>query len=295
MLAPKIALVISTSICLFGIDGSIQSIPISGNFHGSPIPRLGHGRLVSYGVDGVTVTAFKPDGTLAFSRVLNLPDATPNRIRDVAISSEGRVAAVAGAYDRSGQPVSVIAWFAPDGAQTHTVITAPYAPLKLCFSPDGYLWALGRNRNETVVRRYDPAGKLVQTSAPLANLPPADLPWFTPLAEGVSALLSPAGDWIELGPTLQVTSRTKAPLPTGLLLTGFAKARDGRAVIQAMTERKGETPRIILLTLEPASTEWKEMPVDEPFATSLLLGSDASGNLVFWDKRTQSVIWSPSL
>jgi hypothetical protein len=78
------------------------------------------------------------------------------------------------------------------------------------------------------------------------------------------------------------------------MVTGFGKTRDGRAVVQAMTERSGETPRIILLSLAPPSTEWKEMPIDDPFARSLLLGSDSSGNLVFWDKRAQSVVWSSS-
>ena len=61
-----------------------------------------------------------------------------------------------------------------------------------------------------------------------------------------------------------------------------------------MTERTGESPRIILLSLGPASTEWKEMPIHEPFARSLLLGSDGDGNLVFWDKHAQSMIWSSS-
>ena len=245
---------------------------------------------------------------MAFSRILTLSEATAIRIRDVAISPEGKVAAVASAQDRSGRSVSVIAWFGADGSQIRTVVTSPYAPFKVCFSSDGFLWAVGRVRTDSfqtvpvhdLVRRYDAGGKLVQAALSSAELPPAGVvhpgqgTLFVPAGDGISALLPSAGEWIEFGPALQVTRRIRAPLPTGLMVTGFGKTRDGSAVVQAMTERSGESPRIILLSLAPASTEWKEMPIHDSFARSLLLGSNGSGNLVFWDKRAQSVIWLSS-
>jgi len=128
MIILRIALGVLTPICLLGIDGVMQSIPISSYSHGGPIPRFGYGRLVNYRADGVTVTAYRPDGMMAFSRVLTLSEATATRIRDVAISSEGKVAAVASAKDRSGRSVSVIVWFGADGSQIRTVVTSPYAP-----------------------------------------------------------------------------------------------------------------------------------------------------------------------
>lgn len=308
MIILRIALSVLTPICLFGIDGVMHSIPISAYSHGGPIPRFGYGRLVHYGLDGVTVTAYKPDGMMAFSQVLSLPEAMAIRIRDVAISSEGKVAAVASAQDRSGRSVSLIVWFGVGGSQIRTVVTSPFAPFKICFSSDGFLWAVGRVHTDSfqtvpghdLVRRYDAGGKLVQSSlsitdlAPTGKAHPGERTMFIPIGDGVSAFLPSAGEWIEFGPALQVTRRIRAPLPTGLLVAGFGRTRDGRAVVQAMTERSGEIPRIILLSLAPPSTEWKEMPIDDPFARSLLLGSDSSGNLVFWDKREQAVIWSSS-
>jgi len=151
-----------------------------------------------------------------------------------------------------------------------------------------------------LVRRYEAWGKLVQTALSSAELQPAGVvhpgqgTLFVTVDDGISALLPSAGEWIEFGSALRVTRRIRAPLPTGLMVMGFGRMRDGRAVVQAMAERSGESSRIILLSLAPASTEWREMPIHEPFARSLLLGSDGDGSLVFWEKRAQAVIWSSS-
>lgn len=114
--------------------------------------------------DPLTATHFmtvSPDGQLRNS-VASWQDATEFMLKHAAVFPDGTVVVTGHAlmHDRSAR--YFIARLSKDGSVARSITTGPFAPLCICASPDGTVWALGSelnkeelNQNYAILRHFD--------------------------------------------------------------------------------------------------------------------------------------------
>ena len=147
------------------------------------LPQFENGHVLSVNThrNGLIVT--HQSGQPRFDQYLELPDLYRVSVRDIAVSPDGRIAAIAGATDWKGRNNSVVATLDPDGNLDATIPTYPFVSDEIGFTGDGSLWALGREIElgermignqrigqekpvHDILRQYDREGELVRTLLP---------------------------------------------------------------------------------------------------------------------------------
>ncbi|MCY4593669.1 MAG: hypothetical protein OXC19_02570, partial [Bryobacterales bacterium] len=141
----------------------------------------GHVFSVNTHRNGLIVT--HQSGQPRFDKYLELPDVHRVSVRDIAVSPDGRVAAIAGATDWKGRNSSDLAMLDMDGNMAGTIPTYPFVSDEIGFTGDGSLWAMGREIEpgermignqrigqekpvHDILRQYDRDGKFVRSLLP---------------------------------------------------------------------------------------------------------------------------------
>ncbi len=197
------------------------------------IPKWDNGFFVRFEIpDGSTTpTVYLQDanGKDLTAAVVSIPDAVENSIADVAVSPQGGLAVAGGASWRDGQASGYILFLSPAGKRLQLVRTAPFSPRRICFSPDGSVWALGweldaggRELPEyNILRHYGRDGVVIRSAIPrsLFSLPghagPVSQSYLSVSGDHVGVYVSKSKEWIEVSSTTGAMLRRWAGLSLG--------------------------------------------------------------------------------
>jgi len=209
-----------SSVVAAAANGPVREVTSQAFLVGlQPVPGFQKGYLFFLDHQA-NVELYKPDGSLAFTRVLELPKAASLSATGLAVDTDGGVA-VSVAYQTGGRFGGGIFFLDSTGRQTAFVDTGLYMPGNLCFGEDQALWAFGWQRSEgqdhaepsdyLMVRKYSPdrkeAGRYLPRSLFPKGLEPGSPSWQQiriAVAHNKLGLLawsgvtSSHGEWVEL-------------------------------------------------------------------------------------------------
>ena len=111
------------------------------------VPKWEHGYFISFDIpDGGTSPAVyvqDADGKHLMTATVSIPDSAETGLSDAAVSPQGDVAVSGGASIADGRATAFIIFISKAGKTFQMVRTSPFTARRLCFNPDGTLWALG--------------------------------------------------------------------------------------------------------------------------------------------------------
>ena len=285
------------------------------------LPQFENGHVFSVNMhrNGLIVT--HQSGQPRFDKYLELPDVYRVSVRDIAVSPDGRIAAIAGATDWKGRNTSDIAILDIDGNLDGMIPTYPFVSDEIGFTGDGSLWAMGReiepgermigNRRigqekpvHDILRQYDRAGKLVRTLLPRLSVStdrrhPAYNASLGTSKNYVAVLSNPSGYWalvsteglIVSSGYLQVHKNRKfmniIPTDSGeVYLSGLLRG----SLADAHREKHGTNVALYRLDCDNSQLQQIDLGANSRMNA---LGSDGE-NLVFRERFSESgfyLVW----
>jgi hypothetical protein len=226
---------------------------------------------------------------------LSIPGGRYLLIRGIAGSRDGSIAATFSAYNDAGQPGSFLALIRPDRSQQVVVRMWPYVADAATMGPSGQVFTIGRVRDgaggrdsqHNVIKIFDAAGKLINTSVILARGDPE----FSSGDAGQASLLSSSKDrlgWLtNLNEYIEFrfdgSELHRFPAPPGRApdpFGTFALSSDNDVVVGTV-----DGDHLKLWSLQRLTGSWTALDISgtKP-STSALLGFDGQ-QLVIVDGR----------
>lgn len=206
------------------------------------IPKWDHGVFVRFEIpDGSTTPAVHvqdSDGQQLMTAIVSMPDAVETQLVDAAVSSQREVAVTGSAKLSNGTASSFIMFISKAGKMLQLVPTLPFTAHRICFSPDGTIWALGfeldesgnEQANYNLLRHYGRDGVMINSALPRNNfsLPghsnPVSPSFLTAGGDLVGIYSDTAKEWIEVSSaTGAVVRRWAGPAlgPNGKVIGAF--------------------------------------------------------------------------
>ncbi len=239
-------LLVSIFMCVSAQQGESllveRTVTLQRKSAGKPfVPLFSHGKVVIRKSTS-SFQVYGQSGVLVADLAVSIPEARRITVRDVAVAPSGELAVSAGLLGDNEQFVSAILWLDANGTITRVVRTSPFAAVRLVFTPDGYLWALGRVHDSDfntvpgheILRQYDQNGRLCRSALPVQDVPcgrthPMNGAFLLASESRLGLYAPAANEWIELSFSGQILSRWRTPgLPerTYAISAGFTD-RDG--------------------------------------------------------------------
>ena len=152
----------------FTVEADIETSDVWREF-----PRWNAGQLVgvhSNRSDAPVIYTVDRDGRRD-EYLFTISDAKGIHINDVAITPDGEIGLVGGAYGVEGRYTTFVARIAPDRKSQTVTRTWPYCPIVVTIAADGSIWTIGRLKNEegtedlaeAVLRTYGEKGTALQS------------------------------------------------------------------------------------------------------------------------------------
>lgn len=147
------------------------------------IPKAENGYLSTMDLRGTKIHVSDRSGQARVDVDIAPPEAARITINGVAVSLSGRIAASGVAFSPEGAFSGFLLWLNPDGTIVRYVRLDSADPARVCFSPDGTLWALVRGFQQPdgremaqydMLRHYDQNGRLLGTALPKSSVPRKD-------------------------------------------------------------------------------------------------------------------------
>jgi hypothetical protein len=280
---------------------STQAVP----FAKSQVPWFRHGYLILFPPGGPAGSplssidfgfyAYAPDGTFAFNKNIELPDASQPVVRDVDFDANGNAAVGASALGGFSAFRHGILLLDRTGQQTAFIDTGRYDPAHLAIAPDRSIWALGwqmdadnpphaDRQDYMILRHFSADGKelkawLPRSSFPAGLEPGIPGPWVRIEVTGdrVGILVSSGktssnAEWIELDLNGNLVERSRVDSVLPQAGSPIAFTADDHVYFEG---HKGE-----LYTLDADSHMWKSVRKQG----DVLMGAD--GESLVYRKRT---------
>jgi hypothetical protein len=151
----------------------VRTDPITHEYTNQPPPRYSYGFLLAFDPNAAQIWSYR-DGILKTNTKIVIPGVNSLRIRHVACSPDGILAASVALSNPQLGFTSAIVWIDQAGKIIRVIRTSPFAVGAVTYSSDGHLWALGRTRDDTyhevaeynILREYNSDGILVRTLLP---------------------------------------------------------------------------------------------------------------------------------
>jgi hypothetical protein len=256
------------------------------SFPDVPVPQFRHGFLVLlHSPTSNGLSAFGPDGSLAFDQVIELPGGgLPSTVTDVDFDQDGNAAVAAGALGTAPCMVNGVLLLDRAGRQIRFIDTGCFVPGHVAIAPDHSIWTFGYQvdpgnltedrQDYMTVRQFTFDGKQVSAFLPRSSFPKGLAPGaaffgrngIVVTADRVGVLAHPGegsvSEWVELDLNGNVRDRLRTPQhsPIGV----FAFTADGHVFLGGHNND--------LLTIDPALHEWKSLP----HQSTVLMGADAN-------------------
>jgi hypothetical protein len=283
---------------------------------GSNLPVWSGAWLIQWKFDtmsnepGENIAFYGRDGRLAGKIRISFPEAFRVRIKDIAASTKGQMAAVGTAYENSGKIAAFLVLLSGDGTIMSVVRTSPFEGEHVGFGSDDSIWVLGIQSSpdrrlatlpeHATVQQFGATGKLLNEYLPYSawGCAPARHPALhsaTLLTSGdrVGILTRDCGQFVEMDLQGRVVARLPVRMPTSsdakpLQLFGAAMGGDG-AVYAAF---KGPS-NSGLYRLMRGTGAWQAVGgsmVGGPQRLDYLMGLD--GDLLVYRRDRDEVVWS---
>lgn len=222
----------------------IEEAVVGASFADKPVPKWENGFLVGYDNDQVppTVSVFDRAGHRVNEVAVTIPEADRVLLRDAVEAPNGVLAVAGSAIKQQGAAgAAFIAWIAPSGKTLRIIRTSPFAAIRLCFGPDGTLWAAGREFTadflgeppHDVLRHYDSEGLFLKSLLPRDSFGstggrhPTELAFLVASPDRVGFYTTRGREWIEISPSGALLGRWKgfeAPPPIKIRGVGLTPA-----------------------------------------------------------------------
>jgi hypothetical protein len=251
------------------------------------------------------ITLVDRSGKTVTQTQLQFPDVPYIQIKDISVSSTGRIA-VAGTGRNNDRQANFIAWLTSGGSVEFVVRTDPFMAEKISFLSDGTLWAFGGlNRRDVhdLLRHYDGKGVLVGSSMSSRDflrdkgLHPSAGAMMTATDDRVGILSKYANAWVEISPADgSVIGRWSLP-STGIepFSCGVAITRNGDTYI-ALQNTLGSC---LLFRLDKAAEKWvllegPDFVARPPKTWIQIIGNDGDNIVMTNDWQHYFVVRPPS-
>jgi hypothetical protein len=206
---------------------SVSSAPVPVDLAGRRVESFENGFITSVATTLGEIWVFNETGRKVRDVRVVLPDADLERINDVAISREGRIAVAVTAYTKDGKFAKALAWIDSDGNVEKLVRTSPFAVREIRFANDGTLWALGDVYDETITNQpvppydvlwqFDAQGHRIRTALPKAsfktNSQVASQAELTVAGNTVAVYFKPQRELVEVSSSGETLGRWAVPAP----------------------------------------------------------------------------------
>jgi hypothetical protein len=279
-----------------------QDLFVNYSFGDRPVPKWANGFLIAYQSvrEPSQVFLFNRSGQLVLHTRIDIPNYGEIKIFDVAASADGSVVISA-----SGTGVGAFLALLNSSGTIDRIIKDPAFPLaRLCFAPDGTLWAMGSYLDHSIhrpedmpdyptLRHYSRDGQLLGSMLPRNSF--ALRTWQEP---GLFALLvasrdrigiysRSANEWVEVSPAGEIIGRWEGVnMPDHSDITGVGMLADGSLYVSAQGP-SAEHPRQIgflgVYSLDKQSGEWKPFNVFDESGkkrSTMIYGADGDTFLV---------------
>jgi hypothetical protein len=254
----------------------LEELSVNYSFGSRPVPKWENGFLVAYQTvrEPSAVFLFDRSGQLVLQTRIEIPNYGEIKIFDVAASPDGRVAISAGASGAG----AFVAWLNSSGSIERIIKDPAFPMMRLCFSADGSLWAMGHfldhsnHRPEDIpdyatLRHYNRDGQLLHSTLPRNSFArrtweePDELAKLVALRDRLGIYSRSANEWIEVSMTGEVIGRWKGVnLPDHSDITGVGLLSDQSVYVTAQGP-SAVHPRQIgflgIFSLDKQSGEWK--------------------------------------
>lgn len=257
------------------------------------------------------VVVYDRNGVLEHDDEIVVADAVDVQAYDVSVSRQGLVAVSAAAIRADGAVANLILLFEKPGPPTRLIRINPFYARLLALSPDGAIWAFGRdveaerrNQNYAVFQKYDLDGHLLGKFVMRSTFPGGDEPsdhqgkgggisFLLASKAGMAAYASAYGEWIELDNSGNVLGRWKAKFPDGAAEAHALRAAftdSGGAYMQFLMESAGQAATC---RLDRRAGVWQPLhayrPGTESPSVRSLVGAD--GNRLVFRAADSHMYW----
>ena len=284
------------------------------DWSGRPVPQYHNGFFAGFELDSfansLPVYLYDSRGQKVFDGQLKL-DEQARRVapRSIAVSKEG-VVAVAGSAFAGQSAANFIAWLGKDGQLIRVVRMNNFAPLQLCFTHDGTLWAAGRysppqrhDPEHDVLRAFDRQGRLKFSLLPRSSFAAGDahpvrVARLACNGSHVALLSVTHREMVIVSASGQILSRNSFDWPVqDPYVTGFVTGSSGEVAVSLRHFEKGKrAPSYSLFAWLPAEGRWSpiRLPEQEGSRPSFQAVFAWEGNQMLVSAGAGKFQWQPS-
>lgn len=307
----QVSLILSLLTAVSAASGQNLQAPASRLLLGAaqPIAKWENGRFLSFDFHSAEIA----------HNTLSIPGAARVLIYDIAAAPDGTMAIAAGAMLTDVEGTPLLAWLSGGGSIARVVRTGDFVTKFICFSADGNLWALGRDKrfdlaarpSYDTVRVYGSDGRLVRSLLPIESfgsymeldyvqrsvIHPAMHAQLKASKDRVGLYSRAAGVWIEMALDGRILGRWGAVHAPGSQETIHVALTDSGRVFAALQLNQpvagSRMPRSSSFVLDKQSGTWTRIDdtavLDPRNRNVLLYGSD--GNRLVMSSRSPEFIW----
>jgi hypothetical protein len=229
---------------------------------GTPVAYWDKGYLLSRSLENFlpnvpNVSLYDKSGKKVRESTVWFPGSQRVVIISAAVTFDGRILASGEADRADGTRARFIASTDSSGNVTEVIQTKDFNPTNICAAPDGTVWSFGtmewdtardRPKEGEVFRHFDfqkgqIAGYIQRADFP-DHLSLASLSYIRCTSNEVVVYSGPAGLYIEMVYGTEAPRIYRAPIPTGVWLTGFA-ARGPKDIYGVLRQALGPDGQLI--------------------------------------------------
>lgn len=287
-----------------GISSGTE-LDVSRNFASKPVPQWENGFLFGYEMDPPTappVYAYDQNGHKLFETPLALDSAIRIVPGAMAASRDGLFAISGSAYSASGDGVVFIAVLDRTGRLVRVTRTGRFAPIRLCYTSDGTLWASGRPvtypsieepPDHDILRAYNADGTLRMSLLPQSTFPkaphkshPVRISNLSSNGKLIAFLSVEYNELVGISSEGNVLFRNQfAPPGPDYYVTGFAVSADSEIYMSCQVASPVDKKRleVAFYRWDGAASKWQKVysgPLTGNGAHHAIFGFGADGMLV---------------